>query len=230
MQFDIILTDLDDTLFNFTESSRRALRETFSCLSLANAMERAAEFLPINQELWERFERGEIEKASIYAERFRRFFALVGEQADPVAANAVYKDRLWRQRIFMPGCEALLQTLRPSCRIYVITNGAIETQKRRLAGSGIADRFDGVFISEEMGCRKPEKRFFDLIFERIGPEKRSRAIVLGDSLTSDMQGGRNAGLPTCFYGPAGLADGRCDYVISSLLEFPAVIGLGREAS
>ena len=109
--------------------------------------------------------------------------------------------------------------------MYIITNGNTHTQIPRLAQCGLAPFFKKNFISEEMGCRKPEKRFFDLVFQAIGPEKRDRAIVLGDSLTSDMQGGRNAGLPTCFCGDPAKADSRCDYVIRSLSEFPAVLGL-----
>ena len=181
--------------------------------------------MSINQLWWERFERGEIPKSAIYAGRFSDLFQKYRMDADPEAANAYYKDRLWRHRNFMPGCEKLLQKLHPACEVYVITNGTTETQNLRIADSGMAQYFDGVFISEEMGCKKPEKQFFDKVFEKIGPEKRNRAIVLGDSLTSDMQGGRNAGLPTCFYGEPAKADGRCDYVISDLLEFPGIIGL-----
>lgn len=224
MKYNVILADLDDTLFNFSASSRQALRDTFGAMGLPGALARTEEFLPLNQRFWERFERGEIAKNELCVERFRAFFALTGEKADPAEANGIYGDRLWRHRNFMPGCETLLDRLRPACEVYVITNGTTDSQKRRLRASGLEDRFDGVFISEEMGCRKPEKRFFDLIFREIGEEKRRRAIVLGDSLTSDMQGGRNAGLPTCLYGPREKADCRCDYVVEDLLDFPTLIG------
>ncbi len=225
MGYNVILADLDDTLFDFTASARQALAETLAGLGLTAPAGCVEAYLAINQQWWERFERGEIPKSAIYAGRFADLFARYGLDADPAEANARYKDRLWRHRNFMPGCEALLRRLRPACEIYVLTNGTADTQRLRIADSGLAGYFDGMFISEELGCRKPERRFFDQVLEAIGPEKRARAIVLGDSLTSDMQGGRNAGLPTCFYGDPARADGRCDYVISDLLDFPAVIGL-----
>ena len=85
-------------------------------------------------------------------------------------------------------------------------------------GCGMKSYFDAVFISEQMGCKKPEKAFFDKVFESIGPEKRNSCLLVGDSLSSDMQGGRNAGVPTCFYGRPENADDRCDYVIGDLMD------------
>ena len=225
MRYDVILADLDDTLFHFSASARQALTEVLEKFSLPVTEACIEDYMKINQMWWERFERGEIPKSAIYTGRFSDLIAKYGLDADPAAANAYYKDRLWRHRNFMPGCEELLRQLHGRCEVYVITNGTTETQNLRIADSGLASYFDGVFISEEMGCRKPEKAFFDKLFEIIGPEKRERAIVLGDSLTSDMQGGRNAGLPTCFYGDPKRADDRCDYVISDLLDFPNIIGL-----
>ena len=225
MKYDVILIDLDDTLFDFSASARAALREVLEHFGLPVTETCIQDYLAINQALWEQFERGEIQKSEIYPRRFAQLFAKYRLEAEPVAANAYYKDRLWRHRCFKPGCEELLRRLKPHCEICIVTNGATETQHLRIADSGLAHYFDHVFISEEMGCRKPEAQFFDRIFQIIGPEKRSRAIVLGDSLSSDMQGGRNAGLPTCFYGTPAAADNRCDYVIEHLLDFPAVIGL-----
>ena len=99
-------------------------------------------------------------------------------------------------------------------------------QESRIARSGLAHLFDGVFISEQLGCRKPEKVFFDRVFSIIGDELRSRAILVGDSLSSDMQGGRNAGIATCYYGKAENADDRCDYVIGDLLELLPIVENG----
>ena len=225
MNYRVLLIDLDDTLFHFSASARDALTEVLNRFGLPVTPQCIQDYMEINQAWWERFERGEIEKTAIYTGRFAELFDRYGIHLDPAEANAYYKDRLWRHRHFMPGCEALLQRLHPLCEICIITNGTTETQKLRIADSGLGHYFDHVFISEEMGCRKPEKQFFDKIFAVIGEEKRNQAIVLGDSLSSDMQGGRNAGLPTCFYGDPARADDRCDYVISDLSEFPAVLGL-----
>lgn len=225
MKYDVILIDLDDTLFDFTTSSRQSLLEVLEKYNLPSTPACVQDYLAINQQWWERFERGEIPKSAIYAGRFADLFAKYRMDADPAAANAFYKDRLWRHRNYKPGAVELLQMLHNVCEVYVITNGTTETQNLRIADSGLGHLFDTVFISEEMGCKKPEKQFFDRVFDVIGQDKRSRAIVLGDSLSSDMQGGRNAGLPTCFYGDPSKADERCDYVISDLLDFPKIIGL-----
>ena len=225
MKYDVILADLDDTLFDFTASARASLREVLEHFGFPVTEACIQDYLRINQSLWEQFERGEIQKSTIYPTRYRQLFQLYGLDADPVEANAYYKDRLWRHRCFKPGCEELLKILKPHCEICIVTNGTTETQHLRINDSGLAHYFDHVFISEEMGCRKPEVRFYDLIFQAIGEDKRSHAIILGDSLSSDMQGGRNAGLPTCFYGNPADADSRCDFVIKNLLDFPTIIGL-----
>lgn len=225
LRYDVILADLDDTLFDFSASARQALAETLSAVGVPPTAALVDDYMAINQRWWERFERGEIPKDAIYVGRYAELFRRHAIDADPAAANERYKDRLWRQRNFKPGCRELLARLRPACRVYVITNGTTETQRLRIADSGLADQFDGVFISEELGSRKPERAFFDRVFDILGQELRPRAIVLGDSLTSDMQGGRNAGLPTCFYGDPARADDRCDYVITDLLDFPRIIGL-----
>ena len=126
----------------------------------------------------------------------------------------------------MPHCRELLEALHGKCRVYVVTNGDTFAQESRIARSVLAHLFDGVFISEQLGCRKPEKVFFDRVFSIIGDELRSRAILVGDSLSSDMQGGRNAGIATCYYGKAENADDRCDYVIGDLLELLPIVENG----
>lgn len=225
MKYDIILADLDDTLFDFTKSSRQALRETLSAFSLPDGEQCINDYLAINQGFWERFERGEIQKDEIYVGRFQSLFAQYHISANAADANAYYRDRLWRQRNFMPGCETLLARLKPHCRVYIATNGSTETQRLRIADSGLEHYFDGVFISEELDTKKPERKFYDAIFKEIGENLRERAIILGDSLSSDMQGGRNAGITTCFYGDVKKADGRCDYAIDNLLDFLPIVGL-----
>ena len=98
-----------------------------------------------------------------------------------------------------------------------MTNGDTYAQERRIEISGMAQYFDYVFISEQLGTKKPEKDFYDKVFDVIGPARRKSAIMVGDSLSSDMRGGRNAGIPTCFYGKREAADESCDYVIEDLL-------------
>ena len=122
----------------------------------------------------------------------------------------------------MPHAMELLEALKGKYPLYGVTNGVVSTQLPRLAKSRLNEYFDHVFISEAMGCKKPEKEFFDKCFAAIGPVDKSRCIILGDSLTSDMQGGRNAGIATCFLGE-DTGDPRCDHVISTLPEFLRIL-------
>ena len=218
MKYRAILIDIDDTLFDFRTSSYAALVQTFSVMGLPFGESDMCVYEGFNNRMWQAYERGEIEKKDIYVTRFRDYFAFAGLDGDPVFANDYYLKRLAEGKAFMPNAEALLQALHGKYKVFIVTNGDTVTQLKRIEASGFSKYFDGVFISEQMGSKKPEKAFFDQVFASVGEEYRDCCLLLGDSLTSDMQGGRNAGIPTCFYGKKEAADGRCDFVIEDLLE------------
>lgn len=217
MPYDILLTDIDNTLLDFNAGSRTALEKTLAWLGEPFTQERFEAYLAINNLLWEQYERGEIEKQAIYPTRFRQFAQRFGIDADAAAMNARYGEELRANVYLMPHCMAFLQAVCGRCKVYAVTNGDTRTQQVRQRNSGIDAYIDRSFISEQMGCKKPDKRYFDLVFEAIGPVDKSRCLLLGDSLTSDMQGGRNAGVATCLLGRP-TDDPRCDYVVGDLLE------------
>ena len=223
MRFDTVLIDIDDTLFDFRKSSYHALVKAFSEIGFSFGEQEMREYEVFNNQMWKSFELGEIEKDFIYAERFRRYFASIGLNADPVEINRRYLLALAEGRNFMPHCRELLQALHGKYLVVVVTNGDTYAQERRIEISGMAQYFDYVFISEQLGTKKPEKDFYDKVFQAIGPARRKSAIMVGDSLSSDMQGGRNAGIPTCFYGKKENADERCDYVIEDLLNLLPIL-------
>ena len=200
MRFDTVLIDVDDTLFDFRKSSFEALVKAFAEIGVTFTEEDMLKYEVFNDQMWKSYELGEIEKDFIYAERFRRYFASIGLDADPVAINRRYLLELAEGRNFMPHCKELLQALHGKYLVVVVTNGDTYAQERRIERSGMAQYFDYVFISEQLGTKKPEKDFYDKVFAQIGEDRRKSAIMVGDSLSSDMQGGRNAGIPTCFYG------------------------------
>ena len=218
MRFKAVLIDIDDTLFDFRQSSFAAMQGALARWDVPFTWDDMAAYEVYNDALWKQFERGEVAKDFIFTERFRRYFAARGLSIDPAEFNTAYLRGLAEGYAFMPHCRELLEALHGRYKVFVVTNGDAFAQRSRIARSGLAHLFDGVFISEELGCRKPEKIFYDKVFEIIGPEYRTCSLMVGDSLTSDMQGGRNAGIPTCFYGRREDADGRCDYVIEDLLE------------
>ena len=221
MRYDVVLIDIDDTLFDFRQSSFEALERAFARRDVSFTWEDMPAYEVYNDRLWRGFERGEIPKPLIFTERFRLYFAERGLDIDPEAFNHDYLLYLAEGYAFMPHCRELLEALHGKCRVYVVTNGDTFAQESRIARSGLAHLFDGVFISEQLGCRKPEKVFFDRVFSIIGDE-----LMVGDSLSSDMQGGRNAGIATCYYGKAENADVRCDYVIGDLLELLPIVENG----
>ena len=151
-----LLMDIDDTLFDFQTSSRNALSIAFRALNLPFTPEMWAHYRELDAEFWQRFERGEITKEALYVERFRVFFAEYGLEADPAAFHTAYFCELGAQRNFMPHCEQALRQLHAQYKIFIVTNGNTEIQTRRIAASGMAQYFDRVFISEQMGCKKPD--------------------------------------------------------------------------
>ena len=224
MRYDVIFMDIDNTLLDFhagTEESLRALLQTFG---LEATEDRLTRFHQINDRLWRQYEHGEIEKSHIFPTRFREYLGEMGIETDWLAANEQFSAGLRASAVLMPGAPELLDALKGRCRVYAVTNAVTTTQMPRLEKSGLIHRFDRIFISEQMGCQKPSAEFFDKVFAAIGPVDKSRCIILGDSLTSDMQGGRNAGIATCYFGKP-TDDARCDYVIERLEEFlPLVMG------
>ena len=222
MRYDIILADIDNTLLDFDLGSVAGVKNVMDYYGVEYTDERLHQYLAINDGLWKRYERGEIEKQVIFQTRFKDFMAMFGVEAEPLFANDLYVEGLKSKIFYKPHCMEFLNAVKGKCRLYAVTNGVTQTQQVRLKNSGIGEYFEQIFISEQMGCKKPEPEFFDKVFAAIGPVDKSRCIMLGDSLTSDMQGGRNAGIDTCLVGDA-VGDPRCDYVISDLMEFLPIL-------
>ena len=137
-----------------------------------------------------------------------------------------YENYLSQGHFFLPGAEKLLDELFGRYDMYIVSNGSAVVQEGRLKSSGIGKYFKDIFISEILGCDKPSKAFFDICFSRIPDFDRDKAIIIGDSLTSDIRGGINAGIKTCWFNPKGLTprkDIPADYIVTSLEQLPALI-------
>ncbi|MBP3633508.1 MAG: YjjG family noncanonical pyrimidine nucleotidase [Oscillospiraceae bacterium] len=222
MGYEIILTDVDNTLLDFDLGSAAGVENVMNYYGIEYTQECLQTFLTLNDALWKRYEKGEIPKSYIFETRFGELLARYGVEADSLFANDLYVEGLKSKIFYRPHCMEFLNAVRGKYKLYALTNGVTLTQQVRLEKSGLSAYFDGVFISEQMGCKKPEKEFFDKVFAAIGDVDKSKCIVLGDSLTSDMQGGRNAGIDTCLVGDA-YGDPRCDYVIGDLMELLPIL-------
>ena len=198
-----ILWDIDGTLLSFTKAEHAAIRTCFEIFGLGPCTEEMIErYSILNLSYWKRLERGEITKPRLLVERFEEFFKNEGVVCgDPAGFNAEYQVRLGDTICFNDEGYELVKTLKGRVRQYAVTNGTKVAQDRKLERSGLGDLFDGVFISDVVGHEKPAVEFFHHVFANIPPCGKNEILIVGDSLTSDMQGGVNAGIPTVWYNP-----------------------------
>lgn len=203
MKYEILLFDADDTLFDFGACEALAFKETMADFGVEIDGEMGRRYAAINDSCWKRFERGELEKKELVVLRFALFLEEYGKTGDPAAINARYLEALSRQAILLEGARELLEALKERARMFIITNGTYAVQKGRFARSGLLPYFEEVFISEKMGTKKPEKRFFELVEEAIDGFDPQKTLVIGDSLTSDMAGAYAYGLDRLWFNPKG---------------------------
>ncbi len=203
-----ILWDVDGTLLNFLAAEKAAIQSLFEEFHLGECTdEKIARYSEINRTYWERLERGELTKPEILVERFRDFFA--GEGIDPDLAeefNEKYQVRLGDTIVYCDDSLNIVKALRGKVRQYVVSNGTVVAQTKKLRLSGIGDFMDGIFLSEDLEAEKPSMEFFTRVFHAIGPVRKEEVLIVGDSLTSDIRGGNNAGIRTCWYHPEGRDD------------------------
>ncbi len=222
-----VLLDLDDTIFDFHYAEAEALRQLFRrCGGVADDAATQM-YSAINDAYWKRLERGELTRSEVQVGRFRELFDRLGIDRDPLQANVAYKELIADIVQYVEGAEELLRDLRTGgYQIYIVSNGSRSVQQGRLQKAGLTDAFDGIFLSEDLGVEKPNRAFFDICFQSVPSMKLEETIILGDSLTSDILGGQNAHIKTCWFN-RGRKEGRedivPDYVITRLSEFIPLI-------
>lgn len=199
---DTILFDLDDTLLNFTENELVSILDTFSRFGVPSTREAVDKYLEINRASWRRLERGEWTREEVLVGRFRELFSQFGVAADPAEVQKYYAKRLSLEGSYVDGAQELLLNLRGKYRLFAVTNGNTDVQEGRISVTKIDRLLDGIFISEKIGADKPSAKFFDAVFEKIGGS-RDNCVIVGDSLSSDIQGGINAGIRTVYFNPKG---------------------------
>ena len=224
--YEFVFLDADDTLLDFLKTARAAIRESFRRFGLAPTDDLIRRYSAINQSCWERMERGEITRDRVLIERFEILFARLGAEIDPRVFENTYQTLLGQHAFLVEGAEDILAYLRPQYKLYIASNGVAATQDSRFRDAGLSGWFDDIFISERIGHHKPEKAYFDACFARIPGFRRDRAIIVGDSLSSDIQGGVNAGIATCWFNYRRRAprdDVRPDYTINALEELKHIL-------
>ena len=206
-----ILLDLDDTILDFHKAERIALSATLEELGITPTDKVLARYSEINQMHWKRLERGELTRYEVLHGRFRMLFDEMGLDVSEIDAQRIYEWRLGTGHYFLDGAEKLLDDLYGKYDIYLASNGTDIVQTRRIESAGIGKYFKELFISQRIGYDKPSVEYFNRCFERIENFDRASTIIIGDSLTSDILGGINAGIRTCLFNPHG-RPGRTDIV------------------
>lgn len=218
-----VLLDLDDTLLDFRTAEKQALSKVLCSFGIDPVEERLARYSEINRQHWKMLERGEVTRSELRVRRYRVFLEEIGADCDPADVANRYEAQLRDEYAVLPGAIDLLEALRPYYRLYAVTNGSTENQKGRLQGSGVGAYFDKVFISQAVGHDKPSEAYFDHCFSHIPDFRKEETVIVGDSLSSDIAGGRNAGIATVWFSPNGQESDLPDATIRSLEELPELL-------
>lgn len=220
-----VLFDLDDTILDFKMSERVALSKTLKKFSVEPTEEIIAKYSAYNISQWKRLELGEISREEVKVNRYQLLFDDIGVDISPKQATADYEENLAHGHYFVDGAKEMLESICNDYDLYLVSNGAKKVQEGRMATADINHCFKGIFISEVVGYEKPSENFFNKVFETIGNVNKDKTVIIGDSLTSDIKGGKNAKIKTVWFNPNGLNCGDItpDYQISSLDEIKPLL-------
>ena len=223
---EFLFLDLDDTILDFHKAERIAISKTFQTFGLEPTEAVLDRYHVINRQHWERLEKGELTREQVLQGRFEVLFREMGRSADAAAIARTYEHNLSIGHYFLPGAREALDSLGKHCRLYLASNGTASVQQGRLTSAGLYPVFEKVFVSQELGFNKPSIEFFNACTRQIPGFDPKKAMMVGDSLTSDIQGGINAGMATCWVNPThapGRPDIRPDYEITALSELEGLL-------
>lgn len=197
-KYKTILLDADGTFLDFKKSENQALKHTFKKYNIPFTDQIKERYEQINSSLWKEFELGLIDKKTVIYSRFINLFKEFDMNVDGITFEDDYQEALGNESYLLPDAYEILSSLSTKYDLYVVTNGVSYTQHNRLNKSGVKSFFKDVFVSEDIGYQKPMKEYFQYCFERIENFQLEKTLIIGDSLSSDIQGGINMGIDTCW--------------------------------
>ena len=201
MKYTWLFFDADGTLFDFDSAQESAIETTFSTLDILFDEAFHKIYYKINKEIWDRFEKKEIEQKDIPVQRFEIFFEAINVLSDAKKASGLYLEYLSHGHQLLEGAGQLIKVLHENYKLLLITNGLTAVQRPRFSKSPITKYFEEVIISEEVGAAKPHKEIFDITFNKIGNPDKDKVLMIGDNPGPDILGGQNYGIDTCWYNP-----------------------------
>ena len=223
---EFLFLDLDDTILDFHKAERIAITKTIREFGLEPTDEVLDRYHVINKWHWEQLELGKMTRDEVLEKRFGALFSEYGVEADQTACARAYEKNLAIGHYFLPGAEEAVDRLSKKYRLFLASNGTASVQKGRMTSANLYRFFEKVFVSQEIGHNKPSKDYFDACFAQIPGFDPDKAMIVGDSLTSDILGGIRAGIRTCWVNPdhsAGREDIRPDYEIEGLYQLEAIL-------
>lgn len=225
MKYSYILLDADNTLFDFDACEKQAFYRAMTKLGILPTDALYSRYSAINDACWKALERGELTREALQATRYRRLAEEFSLSIDPDLANDTYLSCLAQTDVLYPGAVEFVKALAKTAKLYIVTNGLARVQTGRLERSPIFPYIEKVFISEMVGAAKPDSAFFEAVAKGIDGFDPTRAIVIGDSLTSDIKGANNASLACIWYNPNRKSKGNeaIDHIVSNYNEILRIL-------
>jgi 2-haloacid dehalogenase len=227
MKYEIIIFDADETLFDFKKSEREAFKNAMIEFDIEyDENHHLKIYQGINTAIWKEFEEGLITQEKLKVERFKRLSDKLDAGFDETEFAKSYMKHLANASFLYDDSMGLVESLHKDYRLTIVTNGLHDVQDKRIRKSVIAKYFQDVVVSEEILIAKPDPRIFEHALNNINHTDKSKVLMVGDSLTSDIQGGINFGVDTCWYNPNKIVNKTAikpTYEISSLMELKDIL-------
>ena len=227
MKYELVLFDADQTLFDFKKSERYAFMKSLESFDINFDKEECMKiYLEIYTEIWKEFEEGKITSENLKVERFNRLFKKIDLNEDPIEFSKLYIKYLSKASFIYKESYVILEYLKERYRLSIITNGLIDVQSKRIRESDIAHYFETIVISDEIKIAKPNSEIFDYTLDKLKFKDKSKVLMVGDSLSSDIRGGINAKIDTCWLYIENLdkpKDIDVTYIVNNLLEIKNIL-------
>lgn len=221
-----VLIDVDNTLLDFNKCAEEAIKIGFSKWNIEYNEKVFPVFLEVNDSLWQKIETGEIDKPTLYQLRWKTIFERLGIDADGPVFEQDFRNIFSESKEPVDGAYDILDYLSEKYTVSVASNASYWQQMKRLTNSDMLKYFANIFNSEQIGYPKPEKKFFDACFEKLGNIPKDEVIIIGDSLSADINGGAAYGIKTLWFNYGKIPvpkESKADFIVKSLDEIKNIL-------